>query len=255
MRFARFKRSNRISYGVVRDEAIEEISSTPFLPYELTGELHPMREVRLLAPCIPSKVVAIALNYRDHITEMGLPPPPHPIFFYKPSTAVVGPGDQVVTPQGCKQLDYEGELSVVIGSVSRSVAADRWREVVLGYTCGVDATARDHQREDNQWGRAKGFDTSAPLGPWIETDLDPSQLRLVTRLNGEVRQDGNTSQMVFGVPALVAFVSSYVTLLPGDVIMTGTPAGAGPMASGDRLEVDIEGIGTLQVSVQPAARS
>ncbi len=255
MRVARFKRNNRIAYGVVTGDTIEEISSTPFLPYERTGEVYKREEVRLLAPSIPSKVVAIALNFRDHVSEMGQPVPSHPVFFYKPSTAVVGPGDLIVTPPGCKQLDYEGELSVVIGSVARSVSAERWREVVLGFTCGVDATARDHQREDHQWGRAKGFDTSAPLGPWIETDLEPSELRLVTRLNGEVRQDGNTSQMIFGVPALVAFVTSYVTLLPGDVIMTGTPAGVGPMAPGDRLEVEIEGIGILQTSVQAAART
>jgi 2-keto-4-pentenoate hydratase/2-oxohepta-3-ene-1,7-dioic acid hydratase in catechol pathway len=250
LRIARFKRSNRIAYGVVKDGAVEEISSTPFLPYELTGEVHSLTEVRLLAPCIPSKVVGIALNYRDHVTEMGLPLPSHPVFFYKPSTAVVGPGDHVVIPPRCEQLDYEGELSVVVGSVAKSVAAERWREVLLGFTCGIDATARDHQREDHQWGRAKGFDTSAPLGPWIETDLDPSKLRLVTRLNGEVRQDSNTSQMVFDVPALVAFVTSYVTLLPGDVIMTGTPSGVGPMTSGDKLEVEIDGIGTLESSVE-----
>jgi 2-keto-4-pentenoate hydratase/2-oxohepta-3-ene-1,7-dioic acid hydratase in catechol pathway len=252
LRVARFKHSNRIAYGVVKDASVEEISSTPFLPYELTGDSHSLSEVRLLAPCIPSKVVGVALNYRDHVQEMGRALPYHPVFFYKPSTAVVGPEDHVVTPPGCRQLDYEGELCVVVGSVAKSVAVQRWREVVLGFTCGVDATARDHQQEDHQWGRAKGFDTSAPLGPWIETELDPSNLRLTTRLNGEVRQDGNTSQMVFDVPTLVAFITSYVTLLPGDVIMTGTPSGVGPMSSGDRLEVEIEGIGILKTTVQAA---
>jgi 2-keto-4-pentenoate hydratase/2-oxohepta-3-ene-1,7-dioic acid hydratase in catechol pathway len=250
LRFARFKQGSHIAYGIVQGSTIEEISSTPFLPYERTGVVHATDDIRLLAPCIPSKVVAIALNYRDHVDEMGTELPPRPVFFYKPSTAVIGPGDRVVVPPGCKRLDYEGELGVVIGSVARAVAADRWREVVLGFTCAVDATARDHQKQDHQWGRAKGFDTSAPLGPWIETDVDPSSLRLVTRLNGEVKQDGNTAQLIFGVPALVAFITSYVTLLPGDVIMTGTPAGVGPMTSGDRLEVEIEGVGVLEVSVQ-----
>ena len=254
MRFARFKHGRRIAYGIVHTDSIEEISSTPFLPYERTGELHDLGEVNLLAPCIPSKVVAIALNYSDHIAEMGSKAPEHPIFFYKPSTAVIGPGDRIVPPPDSSQLDYEGELGVVIGRVARGVDPKRFEEVVLGYTCGVDATARDLQRIDGQWGRAKGFDTSAPLGPWIETELDPSDLSLVTRVNGEIRQNGRTSHMVFGVGTLVAFVTRYVTLLPGDVILTGTPAGIGPLAEGDKVSVDIEGIGTLEVGVA-AARS
>lgn len=210
---------------------------------------HELSDVRLLAPCVPSKVIGIALNYREHVEEMGKAIPDYPTFFYKPSTSVVGPGDRVVTPPGCKQLDYEGELSVVIGSVARSVSLGRYDEVILGYTCGVDATARDLQQLDSQWGRAKGFDTSAPLGPWIETDLDPSNLAITTRLNGEVRQSGSTSSMIFNVSALITFVSAYVTLLPGDVIMTGTPSGIGPMNPGDDLSVEIEGIGTLSVGV------
>ena len=172
------------------------------------------------------------------------------MFFFKPSTAVIGPGQSIVRPPSCERLDYEGELAVVIGSVARSVAEERWQEVVLGYTCGVDATARDLQGVDAQWGRAKGFDTSAPLGPWIETSVDASDLGLRTLVNGEVRQDARTSALIFGVPRLVAFVSSYVTLLPGDVILTGTPAGIGPLTAGDRLEVEIEGIGTLGVGVR-----
>ncbi|MDQ4149148.1 MAG: fumarylacetoacetate hydrolase family protein [Actinomycetota bacterium] len=250
MRFARFKQGTRIAYGIVRDGTVEEISSTPFLPYEPTGVAHALEDIRLLAPCIPSKVVAIALNYVDHIAEMGMERPRHPVFFYKPSTSVIGPRDGIVAPPGCKQLDYEGELGVVIGSVARKVDVGRWREAVLGFTCAVDATARDFQQEDHQWGRAKGFDTSAPIGPWIETDLEPSRVRLVTRLNGEVKQDGNTSDLVFGVPELVAFVTAYVTLLPGDVIMTGTPRGVGPLTPGDELEVEVEGVGTLSVPVR-----
>lgn len=248
MRLVRFSKGGRIAYGIRGQDAIDEISSTPFLPFETTGVTHGLDEVRLLAPCLPSKVIAIALNYRDHAAEAGMPLPETPVFFYKPSTAVIGPGQAVVWPPDCRRLDYEGELCVVIGSVAKSVTEHRWREVVLGFTCGIDATARDLQAVDGQWGRAKGFDTSAPLGPWIETELDPSDLAIVTRVNGTVRQDSRTSKLVFGVPELIAFVSS--TLLPGDVIMTGTPSGIGPLAEGDVVEVEIEGIGALSVGVK-----
>ena len=253
MRFARFVRAGGIAYGVVEGTDVEEISTTPFLPYERTGVVHPLASVRLLAPCLPSKIVAIGHNYLDHIAERGAEVPEVPLFFFKPSTAVIGPGDAVVRPPACRQLDYEGELAVVIGAVARGVGEDRWPEVVLGYTCGIDATARDLQATDSQWGRAKGFDTSAPLGPWIDSGVDPGDLALVTRLNGEVRQEGRTSSMLFRVGALVAFVSSYVTLLPGDVILTGTPKGIGPMRAGDRVEVEIEGIGVLAVGVRDGA--
>lgn len=249
VRFARYKHAGRIAYGIVGSGSIEEISSTPFLPYERTGEVRELTEVKLLAPCFASKVVAVALNYAGHVAEMGTQAPDHPVFFFKPSTAVVGPGGPVVRPAGCLRLDYEGELAVVIGSVAKAVARERWREVVLGYTCGIDATARDLQQVDGQWGRAKGFDTSAPLGPWMETELDPADLRLVTRVNGEAKQDARTSGLIFDVPSLIEFVTRYVTLLPGDVILTGTPAGAGPLADGDDVGVEIEGIGILSVTV------
>lgn len=250
MRYVRFKQGDRIAYGIAEENAVEEISSTPFLPHEPTGVEYEMKDLRLLAPCLPSKIVAIASNYRDHAAEMGKPVPQSPVFFFKPSTAVIGPGGSIVRPADSKQLDYEGELGVVIGSVARGVTADRWSEVVAGYTCAIDATARDLQRADSQWGRGKGFDTSAPLGPWIETDVsDPSQLSIETRVNGELKQDGDTSDMVFGLPALIEFVTSYVTLLPGDVIMTGTPAGVGSLEEGDEVEVEIEDVGKLSVKV------
>ncbi|MGH2704684.1 MAG: fumarylacetoacetate hydrolase family protein [Actinomycetota bacterium] len=250
MRYARFSKGGRIGYGIVEGDRVEEISSTPFLPHQQTGTAHALSEVRLLAPCLPSKVMALAHNYRRHIEEMGAEVPEVPVFFFKPSTSVVGPGDAIVRPPGCERLDYEGELCVVIGSVARAVPEERWREVVLGFTCGIDATARDLQAIDLQWGRAKGFDTAAPLGPWIETDLDPDAARLTTRVNGEVRQDASTADLVFGIPALVAFISSYLTLLPGDVIMTGTPSGIGPLSDGDRVEVEVEDIGTLACSAR-----
>jgi 2-keto-4-pentenoate hydratase/2-oxohepta-3-ene-1,7-dioic acid hydratase in catechol pathway len=250
MKFVRFLQGTRIAYGILEGEEIEEVTSTPFLPYEETGERWGLRAVRLLAPCLPSKIVAIGVNYKDHAEEMGREPPETPMFFYKPSTAVIGPGDDIVRPPGCERLDYEGELGIVIGAVARRVSADRADEVVLGYTCAIDATARDFQASDLQWGRAKGFDTSAPLGPWITTDLDPSDLRLVTRVNGEVRQDSRTSNLIFDPGALIEFVTRFVTLLPGDVVMTGTPSGVGPLEAGDRVEVEIEGIGTLDVAVR-----
>ncbi|MGH2733257.1 MAG: fumarylacetoacetate hydrolase family protein [Actinomycetota bacterium] len=255
MRFVRFSEGGKIAYGIAEGESVEEISSTPFLPYERTGISHALDEVRLLAPTLASKVVAIAWNYKDHTVETGAEAPEVPVFFFKPSTAVTGPGGTIVWPPGCERLDCEGELGVVIGAAARAVAEERWREVVAGYTCGIDATARDLQKVDSQWGRAKGFDTSAPLGPWIESELDPSDLRLITRVNREVRQDARTSELIFGIPRLISFISSYLTLLPGDVILTGTPSGIGTLAPGDRVEVEIEGIGVLEASVRTRSPS
>lgn len=252
MRFVRFLHLTKITYGVLEDQTITEITTTPFLPYEKTETTHQLADVRLLAPCLPSKVVAIGVNYKDHAAEMGREPPATPMFFYKPSTAVIGHRDLIVWPPDCNRLDYEGELAVVIGTVAKNVSLDRWKEVVLGYTCSIDATARDQQMTDLQWGRAKGFDTSAPIGPWIETDLDPSDVALKLRVNGETKQDSRTSQLIFDVPAIIEFVTRYITLLPGDVVMTGTPSGIGELAVGDEIEVEIEGIGVLRSSVKGA---
>lgn len=250
MKFVRFRKGDGIAYGILAGDVVEEISTTPFLPYENTGVTYELGDVRLLAPCLPSKIVAIGVNYRDHAKEMGREPPEVPMFFYKPSTAVIGPGDEIVRPPGCELLHYEGELAAVIGTVVKGVSRGRANEVVLGYTCAMDITARDFQMRDLQWGRAKGFDTSAPLGPWIESELDPSDLKIQTRLNGEVRQDSTTSDLIFDVPSLIEFVTSFVTLLPGDVIMTGTPSGVGELSEGDRIEVEVDGIGTLEASVK-----
>lgn len=250
MRFARFMVGPRIAYGVVEGEKVEEISSTPFLPYERTGTWHELTQIRLLAPCLPSKIVAIGVNYRDHAQEMGRTLPEEPMFFYKPSTAVIGPRESIIWPPDCERLDYEGELAVVIGAVARNVSRERWAEVVLGYTCSIDATARDQQMKDLQWGRAKGFDTSAPIGPWIETDADPADLPIELRVNGETKQSSRTAQLIFDVPAIIEFLTRYITLLPGDVIMTGTPSGIGPLAAGDHVEVEIGSVGTLAVDVK-----
>jgi 2-keto-4-pentenoate hydratase/2-oxohepta-3-ene-1,7-dioic acid hydratase in catechol pathway len=206
----------------------------------------PLADVRLLAPVIPrSKVIGIGKNYADHAAEMGGEAPAEPLMFLIPNTAVVGPGDPVVLPRQTSEVHYEGELAVVIRRICKDVPPERVKDVIYGYTCANDVTARDLQRADGQWARAKGFDTFCPLGPWIETDLDPSDLALVTRRDGEVVQDGTTADMVHDVAALVSHASQAFTLLPGDVILTGTPAGVGPVVSGQRVEVEIEGIGTL----------
>ena len=251
MRIARYTTGEDPAYGLVEGEPGQEVVVglqgdplyTPLVP---TGQQVPLEEVRLLAPVIPrSKVIGIGRNYADHAKEMGGEVPPEPLMFMVPNTAVVGPGDPVVLPAGSKEISYEGELAVVIGRIAKEVPRSRVTEVVFGYTCANDVTARDWQRGDGQWARAKGFDTSKPLGPWIVTDLDVADLRVQSRVDGETRQDGNTSDMVFDVADLVSHVSQAFTLLPGDVILTGTPAGVGAVEAGQRVEVEIEGIGTL----------
>ena len=194
----------------------------------------------------PSKIVCVGRNYADHAKELGNAVPTEPIIFLKPPSAVNAPGGTIVLPPQSERVEYEGELAVVIGRQARNVVAAEWRDYVYGFSCANDVTARDLQKKDVQFSRGKGFDTFCPIGPSIETDLDPSSLRIRTRVNGETRQDGNTSQMIFPVPVILEFISSIMTLYPGDVILTGTPAGVGPLAAGDTVEVEIEGIGTLR---------
>ena len=249
MRIARFTTGEDPVYGLVdgAGEKIAAVTGDPlYTKIELTGATHLVEEVRLLAPVIPrSKVIGIGRNYADHAAEMGTEVPPEPLMFLIPNTAVVGPGDPVVIPPQTAEVSYEGELAVVIGRMCKDVEPEDVAKVVYGYTCANDVTARDLQRSDGQWARAKGFDTFCPLGPWIETDLDPSALSLVTRRDGEVVQDGTTADMVHQVAALVSYASRAFTLLPGDVILTGTPAEVGPVVAGQRVEVEIEGIGVL----------
>ncbi|HWB65286.1 MAG TPA: fumarylacetoacetate hydrolase family protein [Mycobacteriales bacterium] len=242
---ARFSHDGDVRFGVVEGDVIAAIAAHPFGSIEFTGERLPRAEVRLIASVLPSKVVAIGKNYADHAAEMGGDVPERPLIFLKPSTAVIGDGDAIASPPSSERVDYEGELAVVIGRLCSDVPESRAMEVVLGYTCGNDVTARDQQRADGQWSRAKGYDSFCPLGPWIETDLDPSDLRVTTTLNGEVKQDGRTSQLVHKIPALIAYITACMTLLPGDVILTGTPEGVGPMQVGDEVSVEIEGIGRL----------
>jgi len=205
---------------------------------------------RLLAPALPTKIVAVGLNYRDHAQEMSLVPPKEPIIFLKPATSIVGPGDSIVYPARSSRVDFEAELGVVISKKCRNVPADRARDVIFGYTCINDVTARDLQTIDGQWTRAKSFDTFAPLGPWIVTDIeDPHGLAITSRLNGQVRQESSTANLIFSVFDLIEFISSVMTLEQWDVIATGTPAGIGPMNRGDEIQVAIEGIGTLTNTV------
>jgi 2-keto-4-pentenoate hydratase/2-oxohepta-3-ene-1,7-dioic acid hydratase in catechol pathway len=245
--------STGFAFGVIEgDPGVEQITlidGHPFGDIHLTTVTLPLAGVRLLPPVLPSKVVAIGKNYADHAREMGGEPPDEPVLFLKPSTSVVGPGSPIVYPEISHQVDFEGELAVVIGRLCRDVPVERAYEVILGYTCANDMTARDLQKIDGQWARAKGFDTFCPIGPWIETDVDPSDLAITTSVNGETKQNARTSLLLHDVPALIAFASAAMTLLPGDVLLTGTPAGVGPVLPGDLIEVTIEGIGTLTNSV------
>jgi 2-keto-4-pentenoate hydratase/2-oxohepta-3-ene-1,7-dioic acid hydratase in catechol pathway len=251
VRIARYTTGEDPAYGVVEggpgEEFIAQVQGDPlYQGVVFTGERAALDEVSLLAPVIPrSKVIGIGKNYAEHAREMGGEAPDEPLMFLIPNTAVIGPDDPVVMPAATSEVHYEGELAVVIGRICKDVPIERVRDVVFGYTCANDVTARDLQRSDGQWARAKGFDTFCPLGPWIETDLDTSGLRITTRRDGEVVQDGTTADMVHPVADLVSYVSQAFTLLPGDVILTGTPAGVGPVASGQRVEVEVEGIGTL----------
>ena len=251
MRIARFTFDNEIHFGVVSgpegQENITYLSGDPLYvgvqPLDRTVDVS---EVRLLAPVIPrSKIVCVGRNYADHAAEMGNDLPTSPLLFFKPNTSVSGPGDPVTLPPWTEQVSYEAELAVVIGRMCKDVPVERVPEVVFGYTGANDLTARDAQKTDGQWARAKGFDGACPLGPWVETELDSSSIGVQSRVNGELTQDGNTADMVFDVPTLVSYVSQAFTLLPGDVILTGTPAGVGIVDEGDTLDVDIEGIGRL----------
>jgi 2-keto-4-pentenoate hydratase/2-oxohepta-3-ene-1,7-dioic acid hydratase in catechol pathway len=232
---------------------VAAIDGHPFGPLSFTGDRWALPDVRLLSPILPSKVVAIGKNYVDHVREMGGDTAPEtPLIFLKPSTSVIGDGDSIRLPPSSSEVHYEGELAAIIGRPARNVAPEEALSYVLGYAAANDVTARDQQRADGQFTRSKGYDSFCPLGPWLETDLDPSDVRLTTRVNGTVVQDGRTSQMVHDLPTQLAFMSGVMTLLPGDVILTGTPSGVGPIQDGDSVSVEIEGIGTLTNPVAKA---
>lgn len=247
----RFERNGKVKYGwmveeerkvrVIEGDVYRMNGQNPVM----TGLEVPLAEVRLLAPCTPSKVVCIGVNYKDHAREMGLELPKQPLMFMKPASAVIATGEVIVHPTLTENLHFEGELAVVIKKPARRIKAEEAEEYILGYTCANDVTARDLQQRDGQWTRAKGFDTFCPLGPAIVPKLDHRNLRIVTKVNGEVRQDSNTNQLVFDVPQLLESITAVMTLLPGDVVLTGTPAGVGQVQVGDEISVTIEGIGTL----------
>lgn len=245
MKVARFVHGEMPAYGIVDDDELVVLRSDPlFDSWDTTGERVPLDGVRLLSPVIPrSKVVGIGRNYAAHAAEFGNELPASPLTFLKPNTSVIGPDDPIVLPPWTAEVDHEAELAVVISRMCKYQPAEKAADVIFGYTVANDVSARDMQAAEPQWTRAKAFDTSCPLGPWIETDLDVGNLPVRAWVDGELRQDGNTADLVFSVPELVAFVSSIFTLLPGDVILTGTPAGVGRIRAGQRVEVEVGGIG------------
>jgi 2-keto-4-pentenoate hydratase/2-oxohepta-3-ene-1,7-dioic acid hydratase in catechol pathway len=252
MRLARFIWHNAIRYGVVQGNEVRAVAGDPFGPEGAAGlrvgvVVAPLAAVQMLAPCAPRKVLLVGRNYAAHVQELAHEVPIEPLISQKPITSVIGPDAAIVYPGRLTQdLHYEGELAVVIGRTCHQVEGAEALSYVLGYTCANDVTARDLQSRDGQWVRAKGFDTFCPLGPWIETQLDPNDCHITTRLNGAVRQDARTDTMLFPVARIVSHISQFLTLVPGDVILTGTPEGVGPMRPGDSVEVEIEGIGVLR---------
>ncbi|MDA8163382.1 MAG: fumarylacetoacetate hydrolase family protein [Desulfobacteraceae bacterium] len=234
-------------YGLLHNGHARVIVADPFEGMIVgTSETYPEEDVILLAPCSPSKIVAVGLNYKDHAEELGMPLPDEPLIFLKPPSSIIGPGDEITGPKMSSHVDYEAELGVVIGKRTKDIPPEKVNKHILGYTCVNDVTARDLQKKDVQFTRAKGFDTFCPIGPWIETELDPRDILIESRLNGELKQSSRTSQFIHDVPSLVSFVSMIMTLEPGDIISTGTPKGVGPMRHGDEIAVSIEGIGELK---------
>ncbi len=246
MKIVRFKAGDRIAYGLAEASGVTIYDGSPFVAWEATEVMLPWESIQLLAPVLPSKVVCVGKNYVEHADEMGGEVPEEPLIFMKPATTVIGPNAGIVYPRLSSEVHHEAELAVVIGRLARNIAAEDASRYVFGYTAANDVTARDLQRKDGQWTRAKGFDTFCPLGPAIETELDPlERLAVICRVNGEVRQAGFTSDMVFGVAEILEFVTSVMTLLPGDVVLTGTPSGVGPVVPGDLVEVEVDGVGTI----------
>jgi 2-keto-4-pentenoate hydratase/2-oxohepta-3-ene-1,7-dioic acid hydratase in catechol pathway len=252
VRLVRFRVGERIATGFLSGDEVRVLRGTFFEDPVPSGVDVPLEDVRLLAPVIPSKVVAVARNYPEHAAEMGNPLPDRPMLFFKPATSVIGPGDPIPIPDGTDRVDHEAELGAVIGRLCRGVSEGDAPRFILGYTCANDVTARDWQKADGQWARAKGSDGFCPLGPWVETELDPMDVAVTSRVNGEPRQSGRSSDMVFSPGWLVSYISRTITLLPGDVVLTGTPPGVGPMTAGDRVEVEVEGIGVLENPVAAA---
>ena len=246
MRIVRAKHQDEVFYAILEKDAVERLNGTPYDGIERDGRKYSVADVQLLAPAEPTKIVCVGKNYKAHADEMKEGQPEEPLLFLKPNTCIVGNGDNVVYPALSKRVDYEAELGVVIGKKAHAVESGHAAEYIFGYTCLNDVTAREIQKGDGQWTRGKGFDTFCPIGPWIETELDAGNTRIRSILNGEVRQDSTTAMMTHSIDKLICYMSACMTLLPGDIIATGTPEGIGPMQRGDVIEVEIEGIGTLK---------
>ena len=251
MRIAVLEKDGRRSWYALEGGRARRFTSSPFDGGTVEGDLVSWTEAELRAPVQPSKIVCIGRNYAAHAKEMGNEVPKEPLMFFKPPSSIIGPGETVILRTESEKVEHEGELAVVIGKRCARVTREEALSYVLGYTCANDVTARDLQKKDGQWSRAKGFDTFCPVGPWIETDLDPSDLSIQCSVDGLIRQDGRTSMMMFDVPSLIAYVSRAFTLEPGDLILTGTPEGVGPLTPGNKVTVTIEKIGELTVSVAP----
>lgn len=245
MKLVRFQKDDKPYYGFLNKDKVYQFNEEQSDPSNPVAAAYPENSVQLLAPCVPTKIIGVGLNYTDHAKELGFPIPQEPLIFIKPSTCAIGSMEPIRIPAVSRQVDYEAELAVVIGRTARNIAPDQVEYHVMGYTCFNDVTARDLQKKDVQFTRSKSFNTFAPIGPWIETECDPTNLKVESYLNGELRQSASTDQLIFGVKELVSFISHIMTLIPGDVIATGTPFGVGPLTAGDTIEIRIEGIGSL----------
>jgi 2-keto-4-pentenoate hydratase/2-oxohepta-3-ene-1,7-dioic acid hydratase in catechol pathway len=249
LRIVRYTDGGPPSWGVLEDQQVRSAEGQPFVDLAPSDVVGPLDKVELLAPVVPTKVMCVGRNYREHAAELGNPVPDEPLLFLKPPSSIVGPGHDVIYPELSKRVDHEAELTVVIGRTAERVSSADAMSVVGGYTCGNDVTARDIQKSDGQWTRGKGFHTFCPLGPWVETDYDPSDVRVTCKVNGDVRQDGQTRDMIFDIPFLIEYITRFTRLEVGDVIMTGTPEGVGPVKVGDTMSVEIEGLGSLNNAV------
>lgn len=254
MKIVRCEVQGEIISGVLEGEEVREFNFDDNGGLKFTGRVVEQKNAVLKAPCRPTKIVAIGLNYHEHARESNMEVPQAPLIFLKPPSAVIGPGEEIILPPGSARVDYEAELAVVIKKKAKNVKAGDFKEYVLGYTCFNDVTARDFQHADGQWSRAKGYDTFAPFGPWIETEFDPFNAQVKAVLDGKVVQSGNTADLIFPVPRLIEYISSIMTLFPGDIIATGTPAGVGPIKAGQTIEISIAGIGTLRNGVSDCCR-
>lgn len=246
-KYARFSiDGNPPKYGLVENDVIGEINGDVFVEFKITEKKYRIGDVNLLAPCLPSKIVAVGLNYIDHAKELGMKVPEEPILFMKPSTSVIGPDDNIIYPKMSRHVDYEAELAVVIKDKTKNIEPEEAHTHILGYTCLNDVTARDLQKKDGQWTRAKSFDTFCPIGPYIVTDINSDNLKIALFLNGQLKQSSSTSNLIFNAQKLVSFISKVMTLFPEDIIATGTPSGIGPLKRRDKVEVVIEKVGRLR---------